>query len=339
MDSMVLLVVATSALTLLTGLYSYPLAQQLQILDSHEPSDSNRFPHCGTPLTGGLMIILPALIVMFYIYANTPSAEFIGIWFACAFFMLIGLLDDSRNLRPTFRLVVTLIIVSVIGIFIPTLTLQSLAFEYPSYLVELGPFAIAFTAVCLLALANAVNMADGKNGIVISMSLIWTALLFFVGPPNLYPLLAFLSLSLTITLYFNIRGRLFLGDSGSLSLGILFGYLAIYSYNSAATHISAESVALWFWIPIIDLVRLVLKRTANGRSPMSGDREHFHHLLYSCLRPKLALLIYLSIIAVPNFIAVIMPETTTMMIIVTTVIYSLLCVISHQNLARRRAIV
>lgn len=338
MDSYLILLMAATSLTLLIGLYSYPLAKRLQILDTREPPDSRRNPCHGTPLIGGLMVVFPSLIVIMDIYVRVPSVEFLGMVASGAIFLLLGMVDDSRNLKPSTRMFISILTVSTVSLLIPELTLRSLTSDYLSAAIELGVFSIAFTTVCVVTLANAVNMADGKNGIVISMSIIWTGLFFLMGPSDIYPLLIFLLISLAITLYFNLHGRLFLGDSGSLSLGVLFGYIAIYSYNNALSNISAEIIALWFWIPVIDLVRLVIHRVAKGRSPMSGDREHFHHLLYSNMQPRIALLTYLSLIAGPGLIAVAMPSAAVPLIVFTTVVYAWLCFKSYRSLAQKRAV-
>src|SRR3546814_5035214 len=53
-----------------------------------------------------------------------------------------------------------------------------------------GAWGLPFTVLCLVGLQNAVNMADGKNGLVIGLCFIWTSILVIYAPPHLYPLLA-----------------------------------------------------------------------------------------------------------------------------------------------------
>lgn len=283
------------------------------------------------------MVVVPALIVMMYIYESAPNTEIFGIFISCATFLLLGLWDDSQNLKPITRLVVAIITVSLVGFFVPTLTIQNLTSTLIEGVVGLGVSGFVFTTICLVALANATNMADGRNGIVISMAMIWTGLAFWTGPSEINPLVAVLFFSLAITLYFNLRGHLYLGDSGSLSIGVLFGYLAIHNYNNAFPNIPMEFFALWFWVPVIDLVRLMVQRTARRRSPFSGDREHFHHLLYARFKPKIAFSIYLSLVAVPNLITVILPDTALAMIGIVTVIYAWICIASYRRFTERRA--
>ncbi len=88
--------------------------------------------------------------------------------------------------------------------------------------------------MCLVALQNAVNMADGKNGLVIGLSLIWIAALAAYAPVQLTPILIVLAIGLRITMVFNLRNKLFLGDAGSYALSVVIGALTIYAYNRHA---------------------------------------------------------------------------------------------------------
>lgn len=74
--------------------------------------------------------------------------------------------------------------------------------------------------------------------------------------------------ALAVTLVFNLRGRLFLGDSGSYALSFVVAMLAIYTYDVGFTRLPADLVALWFLIPVVDCLRLMAKRMrVNTTSP------------------------------------------------------------------------
>jgi hypothetical protein len=56
----------------------------------------------------------------------------------------------------------------------------------------------------------------------------------------------------------------------------------------------------WFWLPVLDCVRLMTTRMLAGKSPMAGDRDHFHHMLHDYIRMRYALIVYLALLAAPG---------------------------------------
>ncbi|RMD87314.1 MAG: hypothetical protein D6807_08100 [Alphaproteobacteria bacterium] len=142
----------------------------------------------------------------------------------------------------------------------------------------------------------------------------------------MYPVLAALSAALLVTLLFNLRGRLFLGDAGSYSLSVLIGLLAIYAYNQGFDRLPADSVALWFLIPVLDTTRLIVTRVSRGQPPFRGDRTHLHHLLYDAMPWRYGLLLYLGMILLPGLLALALPEITLLLLIATTFGYGLVCI-------------
>lgn len=335
-DMQLMIFLGATIATLVAGMNAELIGRQLRILDHPDGNEGRRHHTRITPLTGGLMIVLPSLFVLGTTWLETGSSDLIGIMLAAGTFFLIGFLDDVRGLTPLTRLVIGVVVILSVNYGFPGLNLEQLTFASFNWSSDLGWVAAPLTAICVIAMANATNMADGKNGIVLGMSLIWTALLAVGGLPELWPVLFFLAISIVITLFFNLRGLLFLGDSGSLALGAFFGYLAILTYNSAAGAIPAESILLWFWVPIIDVVRLFIQRIKMGRSPMDGDREHLHHLIYARMKPAAGLTFYLSLIAVPNAIAVMYPEWALGLLIATTLFYVALCRYAYSYISRRQ---
>lgn len=109
-----------------------------------------------------------------------------------------------------------------------------------------------------------------------------------------------------VLLYFNLRGRLFLGDGGAYGLSCAIGMLAIMIYNSAGSHtlraISADELVVLFIIPVLDSFRLSYKRLRQGRSPMHADRDHLHHHLQDRLGWPQGLFVYWLLALGPAFL-------------------------------------
>jgi UDP-GlcNAc:undecaprenyl-phosphate GlcNAc-1-phosphate transferase len=223
---------------------------------------------------------------------------------------IIGILDDRHSLSPRARLLASFAIFGIAAYIEPIFNVRVLDFEYPPLTLGLGTrgLAIAFTVLCCVGLVNAVNMADGKNGLVIGLCIGWLTLLATRAPESFLPLLGLPNVVLLILLVFNLRGKLFLGDGGAYGLATAIGVVAIGVYNSPGTHatraMAAEELVLLFAVPVLDSFRLTFKRLKRGQSPMAADRDHLHHHLQDRFGWPNGLLIYWALSFAPYLVFV-----------------------------------
>jgi UDP-GlcNAc:undecaprenyl-phosphate GlcNAc-1-phosphate transferase len=160
----------------------------------------------------------------------------------------------------------------------------------------------------LLGFVNAANMADGMNGQFLGSVAIWCAFIaYYIGADASLPFIAVICSAL-VTLAFNLRGRLFSGSAGTYAASLFVGLGAIATYRLARGGISADLPLVWFWLPVIDCLRLMVHRLVMGKSPLRGDRNHIHHILMEYMSRRLALAVYLGLLAAPG-IAVALNET------------------------------
>jgi UDP-GlcNAc:undecaprenyl-phosphate GlcNAc-1-phosphate transferase len=242
-----------------------------------------------TPLMGGLVLLLAFVPTSLWYTLATSSDRWmlsLIIWLGCVTLMaLVGLADDRHSLSPRVRLAISFLIFATAAAVDATFNVRVLDFVTPKFTLGLGTwwFAIVFTVVCCVGLINAINMADGKNGLVLGLSIGWLAILALRAADPLLPLIGFLACCLIVMLLFNLKGRLFLGDGGAYAIATALGLLAIMVYNTPGVHmlraISADELVLLFLFPILDSFRLTYSRLREGRSPMSADRNHLHHHL------------------------------------------------------------
>lgn len=153
------------------------------------------------------------------------------------------------------------------------------------------PLSYLVSYITIIVVVNAYNLIDGVDGLagslgVLTMS-IFGGYFLYAGLP-LYSLLAFaMTGSLVAFLVFNYHpAKIFMGDSGSLLIGLLNAILVIKFINVADSPAVkfpiGSAVALGFAIlivPLLDTLRVFSIRIAKGRSPFSPDRNHIHHLL------------------------------------------------------------
>lgn len=278
-----------------------------------------------TPLVGGIAICLALLLLELGMLAGSPSHErfYVGLAVATAGFWFIGYLDDLLDLRPLLRVAGATSIFAIVLAIDPKMVLREIDLAGPFAALELGYFAFPFTLVCLVGLVNAINMADGRNGVVLGVSICWAFGLGEYANPFLQPFFGSLVIIFSVALIYNWNGRLFLGNSGSHLLGAVLGLLTIYSYNDPKSSIPAAAAAIWLIVPVLDCIRLIFFRLRRNRSPWSSDEEHFHHYLSDALDWPIAIFVYLSVAAAPGFMALFYPDRAVYFLVATALLYAM----------------
>jgi UDP-GlcNAc:undecaprenyl-phosphate GlcNAc-1-phosphate transferase len=153
------------------------------------------------------------------------------------------------------------------------------------------PLSYIVSYITIIVVVNAYNLIDGVDGLAGSLGVLATSIFgvyFFMADLPVYSLMAFgMAGSLLAFLVFNFNpAKIFMGDSGSLLLGLVNAILVIKFIgvaDSAAAKVPiASTVAVAFSIlvvPLLDTLRVFSIRIAKGRSPFIPDRTHIHHLL------------------------------------------------------------
>ena len=306
MSLAVIYVIVAALVTVAIGLWARPIGTTLGLLDFPDDPGGRKIHATVTPLVGGIAVTVVAVAAIAATVMLGPDRgvafnhDFARIGMAVAAMFAVGVADDRFDLSVRARLVVVAFILLVVVTTVPDCLIAFVRFGTDARIVLLGYGAIPFTLVCLVGLLNAVNMADGKNGVVIGQALVWSIFLLFHLPAATLPAMAAIAAALVILFIFNLRGRLFLGDGGSYAVSGLFGLLAIYCYNHAFANVGADAIALLFAVPVIDTLRLLVSRALQRRSPFAGGRDHFHHYLYMRVGWPRGLAVYLALVAVPN---------------------------------------
>ena len=296
-----------AAATMVLCLYARPICAALGLID--EPGSRKKHANA-TPLAGGVVLqFVVAPILLFLALVLSPvlwAAKLLIIVAATMAMTLVGLADDRHTLSAHDRLLVSFLVFGSASIIDPLFNVRVLIFDYPSFQLGLGNawLAVVFTTICCVGLVNAINMADGKNGLVIGLCLGWLGLLWLRAPLPLVPAIVVIIAALLVLLVFNLRGRLFLGDGGAYGLATAIGLIAIAIYNSPGGHggraVSANELVLLFAIPVLDSFRLTFARLRRGQSPMAGDHDHLHHHLHTWFGWPLGLFVYWVLSLLPS---------------------------------------
>jgi UDP-GlcNAc:undecaprenyl-phosphate GlcNAc-1-phosphate transferase len=305
---------------LLVGGNAMRIGVALKLLDL---PDGDRKRHArATPLVGGIAVAVAAIFGALLSFWLSGDWHYLGLVVAVAVMFTIGMVDDRQHLKPVTRLIAAVSLLFIVTAAAPDFRVVALRFAGIDAPIVLGiAGGLVFTLLSLVGLLNAVNMADGKNGIVIGMALVWTLVLVAHAPAALLPVLVGTGAALLVIGGFNMAGKLFLGDGGSYAVSALFGLLAIYVYNAPGHVMTADEVALLFAIPVFDTVRLMAARTASGRSPFTAGRDHLHHYIYARLGWPQGLPVYLGLVAFPSLGALIWPGSGLLWLLVSLVGY------------------
>lgn len=311
-----LLVIGCAVVAILLCLNATWICSRMRLMDIPSARKVHRTP---TPLAGGILLLgvfLPAGVLQVLQESSDRWTSSLFIWLACIGAMvLIGIADDRHSLSPRARLFCSFLVFGLAAAIDPTFNVRVLDFEYLGASIGLGTWwlAVIFTVICCVGLVNAVNMADGKNGLVLGLSLGWLAILYLRAPEALLPLITLLAIVLFVLFLFNMNSKLFLGDGGAYGIACAVGLLSIMVYNSPGTYtlraMSAEELVVLFIVPVLDSFRLTYRRLRQGRSPMSADRDHLHHHLQDRFGWPNGLLIYWLISLVPAATFVIVQKT------------------------------
>lgn len=272
---------ATTGISLLLCLALSPLARRLGLMDH----PAARKVHQGSvPLVGGLAIFVTFMVIA--LTAMPGAAATTPLMLACLMMLTAGAWDDLRQLHPLTRFIIQ-IIACLIMIFADGVLLRDFGSLLWDGVLPLGWLSVPMTIFAALGVINAFNMMDGIDGLsstifmIAALAMAWLALragMAFNASLLLLAAAATLGFFLVnARLPWNARARVFLGDSGSMFLGLLLAWQFV-DLGNGADRAFAPMTAVWlFGIPLLDTTRIMVQRWRQGRSPVEADQFHLHH--------------------------------------------------------------
>lgn len=325
--------VLSFVLSLLLTIYGTPVtrkvAQRYQLLDF--PNGVLKKQKEPVPYMGGVIIyfsfISPASLLFQF------NKELLGILFAGSILLIVGLFDDLKALTPgikfLFQVVATYILLKS-GIYINLAIL-------PAWLNSLLSF------LWILTVINAFNIIDIMDGFASSIGVLSCLTIFLISLYNDNFLISILSLSLAASLMgflkFNWEpASIYLGDAGSMFIGMVIGALAIMGEYSKYNDMAFLSGILILAIPLFDTVYVIFLRLLKRKNPFFGSPDHFSLRLrkkYGLTTAQtisviIAIQVFLSIIVIVNF------YTTPLVTFISTAFIILFFIVFGWILAREK---
>lgn len=301
-------------------LFARPLGEWLEVIDH---PDSERKIHSGpTPQVGGIAVMVPISIWAVSGLLWGPGADS-GFYFAILLcgggVAVVGFMDDQHTISAGGRLLL-LAMFSIIALRVdPVLAGDRVRFTAWGWVITPPLLLPALSVVALAGFSSAVNMTDGLDGLVLALVCIWSLCLAVIGTPEIASAAAVIAAASVVTLLYNLRGRLFLGDCGAFAIAFVVGLVTIRCHNLA--RLPLETALVWFYIPVLDCLRLIPLRLRRHRSPFKPDREHFHFRLSARLGDGWAIAVYAGTVAVTSIVTTIFPQLALFSLALASIVY------------------
>jgi UDP-N-acetylmuramyl pentapeptide phosphotransferase/UDP-N-acetylglucosamine-1-phosphate transferase len=281
-----------------------PKIQQICFKKELFDAQDSRKVHSGIiPRLGGAAFF-PVLLFTFLFILNvniilqTPLSSYITVassteWTLALSGILIlsaiGIEDDLINVRYRKKFILQIIAAMLFtfsGVWINDLQGLFGIYEIPAVI------GIPFTVFIIVFIINSINLIDGIDGLASGIGMIafiYYGFLFLHMGLYIYSILAFISLGMLVPFfYYNVFGnvnkgrKIFMGDSGSLTLGMLLSVFAVkVCHIGQVDTLRAPHIIIAFSIlivPMFDTLRVAVLRIYTRRNPFKPDKNHIHHI-------------------------------------------------------------
>ncbi|MCO4762341.1 MAG: undecaprenyl/decaprenyl-phosphate alpha-N-acetylglucosaminyl 1-phosphate transferase [Myxococcales bacterium] len=264
------------------------IANRLHLLDA--PDGDRKIHVVATPRLGGIAIaagFFAPIVGLAFFYNNAFSQEIQGDLLRLTLFLggglailILGLIDDLRGVGAWGKLTVQ----TAVGV---ALWYGGLSFDHMVILghdLNFGLMSLPLTVLWVAGIINAMNLVDGLDGLAAGIAFFAAFSLFSIalidGNTPLALFAAALGGSVLGFLFYNFNPALiFMGDSGSMTIGYIFAACALWSAGKRSTAVSLMLPILALGLPIFDTLFAFARRAVRGNSPFVSDRGHIHHLL------------------------------------------------------------
>ena len=272
------LLLLTAVAAAFSGLFIYVLIQYADRLGFVDVPNARSAHNKVMPRSAGLgfvsaVLLAPLLVNMSFLI------EYYYVFLAITVILIAGILDDKFDVSPKIKFI--FIFVATVMLYMHDIQIDSLG-SYFGWEVTIPGFLIfIFTFFAIAGFTNALNLMDGLDGLAGSIAWVMFASFFAIGWIYNDTLMINLSAmylgALTVFLFFNWNpAKIFMGDSGSLSLGFSIALLSIQSLH----YVEPTAVLFLLALPIFDTFIVMRRRIQRGLSPFEADKTHLHHLLY-----------------------------------------------------------
>jgi UDP-GlcNAc:undecaprenyl-phosphate GlcNAc-1-phosphate transferase len=275
------------------------------------------------PYLGGVAIYLTFISVILFIFCTNPhfkagfSEKFAGFLIASTLIVVLGVWDDAKHVKPLIKLLAQVCIVLILfaaGFRIEVLTNPFVGGEVQIPLV----FSVIITILWFLGMINAMNLIDGLDGLAAGITVIVSSALFFISLYldnylNVLLLVVLAGSTLGFLRYNFYPAQIFMGDAGSMFLGLVLASVALLgSQHKSATAVALLTPITALALPIFDTGLAVVRRALKKVPIFRADSQHLHHRLLKIGLDQRQIVLFLytvtAYLGIFAFLFVLIPE-------------------------------
>ncbi len=198
--------------------------------------------------------------------------------------LVLGIYDDIKGADATKKFLFQTL--TAIGLWAADIRIEQVATPWGAP-IELGWFSLPISVFWIVGVTNAINLLDGIDGLVAGVTTVMALCLAILNVLSGNILIALLTLCLAgaclgFLPYNHSPARIFLGDSGSLTIGVVLACIGILSLFKEGRQTASPLLSvplILFGLPLFDTLRVMVHRLSRGQSMFKADRNHVHHRL------------------------------------------------------------
>jgi len=262
-------------------------ARRWRLLD--QPDGMRKIHTDPMPRLGGVAIAAGFLapILALLLYTNFFAIELREHVHRVLFFSLgvlgvlaLGIYDDIKGCSAWSKLAGQ----GAVGVLIWQAGLRLETFTLFGQAVDIGAWSLPLTMLWVAGFVNAMNLIDGLDGLAAGVAFFAALSLFLTAIIDNNLMLGLFAAALGGSvlgfLFYNFSPALiFMGDSGSMTIGFIFATAGLWSAGRRATLLAVGLPILALGLPMLDTTLAFMRRALSGRSPFHSDRQHIHHRL------------------------------------------------------------
>lgn len=268
--------------------YIHRISVLKNIVDNPDDRKLQKYP---IPVLGGVAVFFGIIVSLVCSQVFFSSASLFSLLGIMAIMLYIGTMDDILTLSPGIRFVIEIIIVLLL-IYGNDCSINNFhglwgIYQIPSFV------AVPLTVFACVGIVNAINMIDGVDGLMsgygITISILFGAVFYKSGEVDMAAMAMIAAGALIPFFMHNVFGKkskMFLGDGGSLMIGMMMSVFVIYLLKDDS--LCSQAVCSNFGlvpftlavlsIPVFDTLRVMTRRILHKTSPFQPDKKHLHHM-------------------------------------------------------------
>jgi UDP-GlcNAc:undecaprenyl-phosphate GlcNAc-1-phosphate transferase len=247
------------------------------ILDLYDVPNE-RSHHCSITPSGAGIGFIAAFFLSFLVFEFSAFQEYWYVFLGIFIVFATGVYDDRHDVSAKLKFIA--IFTAIILMWWNGLSIDTFGYWYGYNITLPSVVALLVSMFALSGFTNALNLIDGIDGLSSSVSIVILTFFAFLGLEYHSEMILLLS-TFTIAaligfLFLNWHpAKIFMGDSGSLTVGFIISVLAALSVE----YVHPVALIYLMALPVLDTLVVMVRRIRRKKSPFAPDKTHIHHIM------------------------------------------------------------